>query len=676
MINLDDADIELLSRDNIRALYPNLARFVDQGLQFTNFHVTTPICGPSRACLMRGQYAHSTGILINEPDSHRSNGFSGGMRYYRDQGYFENDLPVWMKQQGYRTMMVGKYLHGQFLPIVPASWDDFYSTLGGNYFGAWTLTTRNNPAGEFKQLDFSTYRTEQETTDAIELIQQHGNRNNEQPFFMYLAPYAPHHNAASSNAYGMVAPVYVNSWPNFEMPTNASINEADISDKTTAIQAVFPFNSFVADELKRRNRQRALSMRSVDTMFRDIYNQVQQEGMLNNTLFILTSDNGYESGHRRFIFGKGNSYNQVSNVPFYVIGPGVNPGQANHLLAHIDIAPTLVDLAGGTAPEFVDGKSFKQLIYQPTSVQPWDWRTGILIENWESNNYFTLEFQFGSTSLRMYDRSYTEWADGTSEYFDLATDPLQLVNRIDSLDPNLKIAYSNFMRALQTKQIEPDVTISRPWDSGALVEEGQPVSGLARDEKGISRVTILVRRLSDFKFWNGATWQDGFHNFDAKLTNPGHQLTTWTFNETPGVESENEYVVLIARAFDYTGEFTQQVKFHVLRFVPPTIVSKVVVPAVGSRFPVPGIPLKIEGKVGAGMVGSLALLSIRDKDANLYWNGQFWQSEWTYVLTPVDLQRWSYEVPIHQGHFSVTAWAIDDVGNIESTPASTWFWTE
>ena len=66
LINLDDADSAGLSDHNILARFPHMSRFVTDGLRFTNFHVTSPLCGPSRASLLRGQYAHRTGILINE----------------------------------------------------------------------------------------------------------------------------------------------------------------------------------------------------------------------------------------------------------------------------------------------------------------------------------------------------------------------------------------------------------------------------------------------------------------------------------------------------------------------------------------------------------------------------------------------------------------------------------
>ena len=65
LINLDDADAELLSDETLSIRFPNLEALANKGLRFTNTHSTSPLCGPSRACLLRGQYAHNTNIFIN-----------------------------------------------------------------------------------------------------------------------------------------------------------------------------------------------------------------------------------------------------------------------------------------------------------------------------------------------------------------------------------------------------------------------------------------------------------------------------------------------------------------------------------------------------------------------------------------------------------------------------------
>ena len=96
LINLDDADANLLSDETLSLRFPNLEALANQGLRFTDTHSTSPLCGPSRACLLRGQYAHNTNVFINEPNAGVANGMPGGMRLYREQGFYENDLSTWM----------------------------------------------------------------------------------------------------------------------------------------------------------------------------------------------------------------------------------------------------------------------------------------------------------------------------------------------------------------------------------------------------------------------------------------------------------------------------------------------------------------------------------------------------------------------------------------------------
>ena len=109
----------------------NLAQ---SGIKFTNLHATTPFCAPSRAALFRGQYAFSTGVKVNQPDTATSNGFTGGYSEFVDRGYDTDELGVWMRNAGYRTMHVGKFHHHNFDNRVPPGWDEFRLTGGARYW--------------------------------------------------------------------------------------------------------------------------------------------------------------------------------------------------------------------------------------------------------------------------------------------------------------------------------------------------------------------------------------------------------------------------------------------------------------------------------------------------------------------------------------------------------------
>ena len=147
LINLDDADSSLLSQKMLDTYYPAIREFAAGAIRFTNVHATTPYCAPSRAALMRGQYAFNTGIKVNDPTSPTANGFTGSYTEFMARNYHNDALCVWMKNAGYRTMHIGKYHHRNFDFQVAPGWDDFIVNAGARYYSTTRFTNRNDPNG-------------------------------------------------------------------------------------------------------------------------------------------------------------------------------------------------------------------------------------------------------------------------------------------------------------------------------------------------------------------------------------------------------------------------------------------------------------------------------------------------------------------------------------------------
>jgi arylsulfatase A-like enzyme len=665
LVNLDDADTQLLSPATMAERFPHLNRFALEGIRFTNMHVTTPLCGPSRASLFRGQYAHRTGIRVNDPIVSRSNGFDGGMRLYRDSGYDEDDLSTWMKSAGYRTMMVGKFLHGDVVSHVPAGWDDFHSSLSADYFGTQRFTNRTNPAGSYHTEPANSYRTTVEGADAIDLIETHAARGNNQPFFLYFAPLAPHTETPGSTT-GMVHPQYEALWPDLPLEVSPDFDEIDLTDKTSVMQAVPRLNATWLNTAVVRNRQRHLAMKSVDDFMGELFDTLQQLGIEDETYILLTSDNGYCNGHHR-IFGKGSAFRRSTGVPMYVLGPDVAAGAtANHLLAHIDIAPTIAELGGQTVPGFVDGKSFRSLISNPQQVAERDWRQAIMIQNWESLTLQRVEYNFASIALRMYDSVYVEWAAGTREFYNLAADPFQLNNVYNTLTQTQKDFYESFLKTMMPESRKPVTTISSPFGMGSYMNRKSPFSGLAEDDEGISRVVLVIRRISDWQYWNGQTWQPGYVRVDAKLANPGQQLTEWTYDKVPLVSSD-EILGIWARSYDLDRENDSSlpwVMFQIDHLKPVSQITEPVNNAVQNTLTVSGTSADERLVVNVRLV-------IRNKTTGKYWSGAQWVDSWTYLLLPVSprTQGWSYTNSAITGSLTISVRAVDDSGNVQSTPS-------
>jgi arylsulfatase A-like enzyme len=666
LINLDDADSELMSPETMALLYPSLNRFATEGIRFTNLHVTTPLCGPSRACLLRGQYAHNTGIRTNDPFVPRSNGFGGGMRHYFERGYFENDLSTWMKAAGYRTMMVGKFLHGDVMTIVPTGWDDFYSSLGADYYGAIRFSNQFNPNGEVRLEDVTSYRTRVEAGEIDSLIRTHKTSGAEEPFFLYYAPLAPHNQGPGSPG-GMVEERYLNLWPGMQQTLAPDFNEANLFDKTSVMHSVPVLNDKWLTTATTRNRDRRLAMKTVDDLVGELFDTLDELGLSDNTYVMLTSDNGYCNGHHR-LFGKSDPFHRSTNVPMYVIGPNVPPGvTANHLLAHIDIAPTIIELAGNEVPAVIDGKSFMPLIFNPASTPVREWRDAVLIENWETRSLQRMDYNFGSFALRMYDSVYAEWADGTSEFYRLDSDPYQLQNVIDTIDQEQIDYFSSYLRTFRGESEKPETTISTPFENGEYMNKRMPFTGMAEDDDGISRVALVIRRMSDQFCWNGQEWQPQYVRVDAEVTNPGQQLTSWRYFNVPKVTSD-EIIVIWARAYDVNGlndPVLPWVAFQIDHSKPNSTIDS---PTNGAT----QNSLAVSGRATDERFVTDVRLVIRNTGTGKYWSGANWVDSWTYLLLPVSAnnQRWSYTNAAISGNLYISSRAVDDSGNVQATPTS------
>jgi len=486
LVNLDDADANLLSDDSLSLRFPNLESLANQGLRFTNTHSTTPLCGPSRACLLRGQYAHNTNVFINEPNADVANGMPGGMRLYREQGFYENDLSTWMQDAGYHTMMVGKFLHGDFDSTLPQGWDDFYSYMGSRYFEFFRLTNEL-PQGKWTRSEPGVYRTNSETEDALKVMQAHADSDSNKPFFLYLNPLAPHNGT----------------------------NELDYSDKVGDFATLPRIPIIWENYINTHYRDRLLATLSFDDQLGAIVDKLEALGQLENTYIFVTSDNGFSQGENR-VFGKGYHFDHATRVPLFVAGPGVTHDSKNHLLAHIDLAPTIVDIAGGTIPSFVDGTSFKQLIDDPNSVAENRWQEAILIENWETKSILGNDVLCAANTMRRYNAVYTEHATGEQEYYDLNSDPLQLDNSYSTLSSVGKATLALQLRSLKTDS-DPLVGISSPSEPGKEFAGGVELNGIVDAPAGVIDVRLTLLDTVSRRFWNGEAWVSDFQQVSATV---------------------------------------------------------------------------------------------------------------------------------------------------------------
>ncbi len=405
--DLDAKSIKYLPR--LRSL------MIDRGTTFEHFFVTNSLCCPSRASILTGQYAHNHGVLTNQPSN-------GGYRKFHYTGKESSTIATWLKAEGYRTMLAGKYLNGYrgAEPLgVPPGWDEWYAAREDGAYSniSYYINENGRLVGYFSWPE--DYLTDVIARKATDFIQR--TATDTRPFFLYLATYAPHLPATP-------APRHENEFPNTTAPRSPSFNEEDIGDKPEWVRRrtlLTPGEIREIDDLYRRRLQ---SLLAIDDMIEKIIRLLEVQNQLSNTFVFFTSDNGFHMGEHRLTPGKETAYEEDIRVPLIVRGPGVPAGRTvEQLTLNIDLAPTFAELGGAPSPETVDGLSLVPLLSTGLpSVNAW--RKEFLVEHWMSGQSEVPQH----SALRTQYYLYVEYVTGERELYDLRTDPFELKSIHDS----------------------------------------------------------------------------------------------------------------------------------------------------------------------------------------------------------------------------------------------------
>jgi N-acetylglucosamine-6-sulfatase len=431
LIVSDDEDVA------IHAHMPKTKALIeDQGTRFDRFFVSYPLCCPSRASILRGQYAHNTGVVGNIPPL-------DGYATFRDLGREESTLATWLSAAGYRTALVGKYLNG-YLAVrdpVPPGWSDWHVADSGAH-PSYNYWLNENGRRVFYGEGPEHYLNDVLTTKSVEVIRSAAAAD--QPFFLYVLPLIPH-------SPSVAAPRHVGAFADAELPRGPAWDEAEISDKPALIQALPRHAPAVVAHQEAEYRRRLDTMLSLDDMVGAIVDTLAATHELDNTYIIYTSDNGFSIGDHRLPTGKLYPYESNLRVPAVMRGPGVPKGRVvDAMVLNSDLTPSLAELAGVTPPDFVDGRSFLPLFENPQAP----WRQSFLIERRQLEPQLANLARKAGVSepvldgaavfdgLRWGDMVYVEYGTGERELYDLAVDPHQLSNLASGADPTLLGALS------------------------------------------------------------------------------------------------------------------------------------------------------------------------------------------------------------------------------------------
>lgn len=415
--------------DTIKEYMPRTqARIFDEGLSFTNAYATTPLCTPSRSSIMTGMYASHHGALNN------------------DSTLKVTTFVPRLQQAGYYTGLVGKYLNSE--DATPKPGYDYWIGLPalGNY-----TNPRLNVNGTWKNHEgYLTYLLRDYVIDFLHQVNARGT----QPFFLFFNPRTPHTPLEP-------APSDTGLYADLPPYRPANYNETDVSDKPAWLQAKPRFGTAWQQKVDNERRRQLQMLWSLDLSIDMILDELENQGKLEQTAIFFISDHGFFWGEHR-LTDKGRVYEEAIREALAWRYPALVPSgkSEQRLVANIDLAPTIYQLAGVPIPANVDGRSLFELL----RPQP-NWRTDLLIEGWPSTQHFS------AVHTERY--VYVETNNDRSELYDLQNDPAQLQNSIDNpqyqpVVQDLKTRLRQFLTAVH------DETPSSPAPTSFRLAQNHP----------------------------------------------------------------------------------------------------------------------------------------------------------------------------------------------------------
>lgn len=443
---------------------PTIDRIANEGVLMQNVFCTNSICTPSRASIMTGQYGQVNGVVD----------LSGSLKP-------ENQyLAIEMGKLGYQTAMIGKW----HLKHAPEAFD-YYNVLPGqgDYFNP-TLYSRDG--GEKKEIKF-----EEDITREVNATKYKGHssdvitdvsldwlknkRDKTKPFFLMHHFKAPHD-------FFEYAPRYENYLADVNIPEPASLwdnkNNGSIGTKginNTLIDTIgssighrnvirnmgmhMKIDPNIPDpEYKRLAYQEYLKrylrcVKGVDDNVKRLFTYLEEEGLMDNTIIVYTGDQGFMLGEHDYI-DKRWMYEESMRMPFLVRYPKNIKAKSKigAIVNNTDFAPTLIEMGGGKTPDYMQGKSFKQII--ETGKEPEDWKKETYYRYWmhmahQHNNPahfgirtkdYKLIFFYGKDYNIERNTEAQDWAHNPEsmsdfetppawEFYDLNKDPKEMDNK-------------------------------------------------------------------------------------------------------------------------------------------------------------------------------------------------------------------------------------------------------
>jgi arylsulfatase A-like enzyme len=449
---------------------PNLdQRVAGQGVNFRNSFVNCPLCSPSRASLMTGQYAATHGYYGND----------------RLNAVPDDRLPIYqdaLRTAGYRTGLVGKWhMDSYFEPR--ASFDYWAAFQGQGVHNNPQLRVKKDAAA-VSTVSGTGYTTTILTDYALDFLKDYGTGGTRsEPFALTLsfkavhAPVGPQYTASG----GRYASQTLDRPPNAS-PTYGGFN---INEEKPVFSRP-GFNGLVLNNTRGNTDQigQMEMMRDIDANIGRVLDTLDAKGLDKNTLVIFTSDNGFFWGEH----GRGDkrlAYEESIRVPLLMRGPGVVPGKTSDaLVTAVDLAPTILTAAGIAVPKSMQGQPLNGVLKGTGSLG----RDAIFAEYYKEDKYPDVpRWDAVRTQTHLY-LTHPDLGAQYDELYDVVSDPYQMNNLL-----------------------LPGPANALPGDTQEVLDEMQiRLNDLRREAAGVNPFTrqIVLGNKLDFTAIEGGTVQN------------------------------------------------------------------------------------------------------------------------------------------------------------------------
>lgn len=391
---------------------PHIDRIAREGALFRNVFATTVICSPSRASILTGLHTHSHGIVDNTDRSPQSHALA--------------TFPQWIQRAGYETAFIGKWHMGNDDSRRPGF--DSWICLKGQ---GSTYDPELNVDG--KPEIAKGYVTDILTARALDFVKAKHTK----PYLLYFSHKAVHPETVQRADGSLSDPTLSNFIPAERHKTlyadakvprrpNALAAPQGKPALNRTIEGLEPLGPKTgsSDEVI-KNRLRMLA--AVDEGVGELFKALESTGQLDNTLIVFTSDHGYFYGEHGLSVERRLAYEEGLRIPLFIRYPRlVKAGtRRNQTVLTLDLAPTLAEIAGATAPAGLHGKSFAGLLKENGPAL----RDAFLIEHF-SENVFPRTRGLGYQAVRMDGWKYIHYVDlkDADELYDLNRDMFEMRN--------------------------------------------------------------------------------------------------------------------------------------------------------------------------------------------------------------------------------------------------------